>query len=641
MTVHDRAAAYRDAVAAGARRRLALRRPARLRRRRARRSGAARRAATARPRLETRRCRGAGACRRSSTSRRPPAGTSARRTTSTASASPATSRCGRSSTTTRRSTTWTVPVRGEDVYQVAVGPIHAGVIESGHFRFHVVGDRILHLDARLFYKHRGLERAAEGSHARPTGLAYVAPRLRRLRGRQHGRLRPRVRGGARPRGRRAELARARTILLELERLWNHLNDIAAVCAGVGLAAGNNRFAALTERARRLNARLTGHRFLFGTRRVGGSDARARRRRPSRTRATELAAICARTSSRGWRELLFNASFQERLAGHRRASTRDDARAARRRRPGGARRRRRARTSARTARASPTPASSPSRPSGRPATSRARLEQRALELLPVASTSSTGCSTGPVAARRRARRRPGRGGDRRRARREPARRDALHRRARRRPHRPPAPAHRLLRQLARGRPRRRRQPAARLPAHQQELRALLRLRRPLMLTLLRDLRQLRRDARARRAPDRGRSLAIRHVDAGSCNGCEHELTLASSPYYDLQRFGLGIVASPRHADVLLVTGPVTTRMRDAAPHRLRGDARAAPRRRARRLRARLRHPRHRRRARGRTSRHVAPGRPPHPRLPADARRRSPRRCCGLIDSEGSRVPRLEE
>ena len=58
---------------------------------------------------------------------------------------------------------WTVPVRGHDPYQVAVGPIHAGVIESGHFRFHVVGDRILHLDARLFYKHRGLERAAEGT----------------------------------------------------------------------------------------------------------------------------------------------------------------------------------------------------------------------------------------------------------------------------------------------------------------------------------------------------------------------------------------------------------------------------------------------------------------------------------------------
>jgi Ni,Fe-hydrogenase III small subunit len=82
----------------------------------------------------------------------------------------------------------------------------------------------------------------------------------------------------------------------------------------------------------------------------------------------------------------------------------------------------------------------------------------------------------------------------------------------------------------------------------------------MLTLLRDLRRLRR-AVALPRPDHGRSLAIRHVDAGSCNGCEHELTLASSPYYDLQRFGLGIVASPRHSDLLHVTGPVTTRMRE--------------------------------------------------------------------------------
>jgi Ni,Fe-hydrogenase III small subunit len=82
----------------------------------------------------------------------------------------------------------------------------------------------------------------------------------------------------------------------------------------------------------------------------------------------------------------------------------------------------------------------------------------------------------------------------------------------------------------------------------------------MLTLLRDLRRLRLDVALPR-PDRGRSLAIRHVDAGSCNGCEHELTLTSGPYHDLQRYGLGVVASPRHADVLLVTGPVTTRMRD--------------------------------------------------------------------------------
>jgi membrane-bound hydrogenase subunit mbhJ len=81
----------------------------------------------------------------------------------------------------------------------------------------------------------------------------------------------------------------------------------------------------------------------------------------------------------------------------------------------------------------------------------------------------------------------------------------------------------------------------------------------MLTLLRDLRRLRRSNRLPQG--RPASLALRHVDAGSCNGCEHELTLTSSPYVDLQRFGLGVVASPRHADVLLVTGAVTTRMHE--------------------------------------------------------------------------------
>jgi Ni,Fe-hydrogenase III small subunit len=96
----------------------------------------------------------------------------------------------------------------------------------------------------------------------------------------------------------------------------------------------------------------------------------------------------------------------------------------------------------------------------------------------------------------------------------------------------------------------------------------------MLTLLRDLRHLRRDIGLER-PARGRSLAIRHVDAGSCNGCEHELTLVASPYYDLQRFGLGVVASPRHADVLLVTGPVTTRMH--APLLVAYNAMPEPRR----------------------------------------------------------------
>jgi Ni,Fe-hydrogenase III small subunit len=61
---------------------------------------------------------------------------------------------------------------------------------------------------------------------------------------------------------------------------------------------------------------------------------------------------------------------------------------------------------------------------------------------------------------------------------------------------------------------------------------------------------------------GRSLAIREVDAGSCNGCELEIHALNNAFYDLERFGIRFVASPRHADVLLVTGPVTANMREA-------------------------------------------------------------------------------
>src|SRR5581483_2597234 len=61
---------------------------------------------------------------------------------------------------------------------------------------------------------------------------------------------------------------------------------------------------------------------------------------------------------------------------------------------------------------------------------------------------------------------------------------------------------------------------------------------------------------------GRSLSIREVDAGSCNGCELEIHALGNVFYDVERFGIRFVASPRHADVLLVTGPVTKNMRDA-------------------------------------------------------------------------------
>jgi Ni,Fe-hydrogenase III small subunit len=97
----------------------------------------------------------------------------------------------------------------------------------------------------------------------------------------------------------------------------------------------------------------------------------------------------------------------------------------------------------------------------------------------------------------------------------------------------------------------------------------------MFVLLAKLQQLRATNRTNDSGSvRRGSLTIRHVDAGSCNGCEHELTAATNPFYDLQQYGLGIVASPRHADVLLVTGAVTTRM--AAALRLAYEAMPEPR-----------------------------------------------------------------
>ena len=72
-------------------------------------------------------------------------------------------------------------------------------------------------------------------------------------------------------------------------------------------------------------------------------------------------------------------------------------------------------------------------------------------------------------------------------------------------------------------------------------------------------ELVRDVEARTRRVLGRALAIRQVDAGSCNGCELEISGLTSPVYDLERFGVHFVASPRHADLLLVTGPVTRNM----------------------------------------------------------------------------------
>ena len=205
---------------------------------------------------------------------------------------------------------WTLPVHGRDAYQVAVGPIHAGVIESGHFRFHVVGESILHVDVRLFYKHRGLERAAEGSIP-SEGLAYAQRACGACavsNSLAYAHACESALGLTPP----PELARARTLLLELERLYNHLHDIGAACAGIGFAPGAMTFAALKERAQRVNLQLSGHRFLFGAVAVGRSDLTIAEDDAASARR-ELVALGGDARA-AWHEVLFNASVQDRFFG---------------------------------------------------------------------------------------------------------------------------------------------------------------------------------------------------------------------------------------------------------------------------------------------------------------------------------------
>jgi Ni,Fe-hydrogenase III large subunit len=205
---------------------------------------------------------------------------------------------------------WTTPVSGAGVHQVAVGPIHAGVIESGHFRFHVNGERILAVDPRLFYKHRGLERAAEGRGA-GDALAYAQRACAACavaNSASYAMAVEDARGLAPDR----ELRIARTVALELARLYNPLNDISAICAGVGFAPGTMAFAAHKDRAQQINAAVSGHRFLFGSVAVarGALALDAATADTARAALRELRA----DSAAAWRDLQFAGPVQARLDG---------------------------------------------------------------------------------------------------------------------------------------------------------------------------------------------------------------------------------------------------------------------------------------------------------------------------------------
>jgi len=153
-----------------------------------------------------------------------------------------------------------VKVEGEGVHEIPVGPVHAGTIEPGHFRFSIVGEKILRLEERLCYKHKGIEKLfetmtlAEGARlaGRVSGdstVAYAWAYAMAVEGAS----------GTEPPRRALGL---RGIMLELERIANHLGDLGYLGSDVGLTFGFFQFWRLKEDLLRLNAELFGHRYLM-------------------------------------------------------------------------------------------------------------------------------------------------------------------------------------------------------------------------------------------------------------------------------------------------------------------------------------------------------------------------------------------
>ncbi|AIF52306.1 NADH-quinone oxidoreductase subunit C [Pelosinus sp. UFO1] len=154
-----------------------------------------------------------------------------------------------------------VGVEGEGVFEVPVGPIHAGIIEPGHFRFSQSGEQVVHLDAKLFFTHRGIEKSVEGlpiemaafSVERICGACSVSHALSYAQGIES------IANIKIPE--QAEVIRI--VVTELERLYNHVGDIGNLCAGVGFAIGISNGSRLKEILMRLNEKITGNRFLRG------------------------------------------------------------------------------------------------------------------------------------------------------------------------------------------------------------------------------------------------------------------------------------------------------------------------------------------------------------------------------------------
>lgn len=149
---------------------------------------------------------------------------------------------------------------GSGVYEIPVGPVHAGIIEPGHFRFLAVGEQVLNLEARLGYVHKGIEKLAEGRD--PEGLARLAGRVSGDTTVGHAWaacMAMEKAAGVEPPPRALVL---RGILCERERIANHLGDIGALCNDVAFTFGNYQYTRLRELWLRNNRAWFGHRLLM-------------------------------------------------------------------------------------------------------------------------------------------------------------------------------------------------------------------------------------------------------------------------------------------------------------------------------------------------------------------------------------------
>ncbi len=160
-----------------------------------------------------------------------------------------------------------LPVGGEGVYEIPVGPVHAGVIEPGHFRFSVLGETVIDLKIRLYFTHKGTEKLFEGRlpgegvelAERISGDSTIGHALAYCQALE-------ALAACQPPPRARYL---RVVLLEMERLYNHVADFGAICNDTGFAFAHAQCFRIRERLLRLNKRLTGNRLLRGAIVAGG------------------------------------------------------------------------------------------------------------------------------------------------------------------------------------------------------------------------------------------------------------------------------------------------------------------------------------------------------------------------------------